>query len=274
MLRKKQATADVILSLPLLRNDGTQASGLTLGTLSTKIIKPDGTALSGYTEATFTEPGGDGVYVCKFPAGAETKAFNQEDQANPYVVTLDSSTEDVEPTTVEVWIASQYPWASGLETTLTAIKGSGWSDETLVDIRAAIAALVPPAYSELILVQNQEIVLSGQTGPFKIKKNDRLPALTIQLLNGGDNSAIDLTEASSVKVYMKNKSTGTLKINGSSATVTDAANGRVKYSWAAADTDTAGSYLFEFKIDWGSSIYQTVPAQTVLQIEVVEDLAG
>ncbi|MDP2167982.1 MAG: hypothetical protein Q8J64_06600 [Thermodesulfovibrionales bacterium] len=141
MFRKLQATADIVVAIPLIKKDGSQATGLTLSTLSTKIIKPDGTALTGYTEATFTEPNSDGVYVCKFPANAATKAFTLEDQPNPYTLTLDSSTADVEPTSVSVWIVSKYPWELALEATLTAIKGAGWTTETLKAIKEFVDGL-------------------------------------------------------------------------------------------------------------------------------------
>lgn len=126
--RKLQATATINIALPLIKKDGAQATGLALNTLSTKIIKPDGTALAGYTEATFTEPGGDGVYNIQFPVGAAVPAFTLVDQGNPYTVTVDSSTADVEPTTLEVWIVSRLPhenptlaeiMASVIEGTLT-----------------------------------------------------------------------------------------------------------------------------------------------------------
>ncbi len=105
--RKLQATATINLALPLIKKDGSQATGLALNTLSTKIIKPDGTALAGYTEAIFTEPNGDGIYNIQLPLNAAVKAFTLEDQNNPYTVTLDSSTADVEPTSIEVWIVSR-----------------------------------------------------------------------------------------------------------------------------------------------------------------------
>lgn len=121
MLRKSQNISDIVVSVPLLKKDGTQAVGLTLATLSSKIIKPDGTALAGYTEAAFSEPNSDGVYVCTFPTVALTKAFTLVDQPNPYTLAIDSSTLDVEPTTLEISIVSLYPWEVAKESTLSTI---------------------------------------------------------------------------------------------------------------------------------------------------------
>jgi hypothetical protein len=119
---KLQATATINLKIPLINSDGTQAIGETSG-LFTKIIAPDGSVISGYTEATFSEPNSDGVYNVSFPSNAPTKAFLLEDQANPYSVTLDSSTADVESMTINVWITSVYPWETSLESTLESISG-------------------------------------------------------------------------------------------------------------------------------------------------------
>ncbi len=119
--RKLQATATINIALPLIKKDGSQASGLALNTLSTKIIKPDGTALAGYTEATFTEPNSDGIYNIQFASNAGVKAFTLEDQNNPYTVTVDSSTADVEPTAIEVWIVSRLPQENSKEVTLADV---------------------------------------------------------------------------------------------------------------------------------------------------------
>lgn len=134
IIRKSQSTADVVLKIPLIKKDGSNAAGDT-GNKTTKIIAPDGTALTGYTEATITEPNSDGVFTVKFPTTAPSKAFTLIDQANAYAVTFDSDATDVEPTIIAVWIVSVYPWEAALETTLTDIKGTGWTTETLKSIK-------------------------------------------------------------------------------------------------------------------------------------------
>lgn len=109
-MRKSQSAADVILRIPLLYNNGSAAAGLSLASLSTKVIKPDGAALAGYDEAAFSEPNADGVYVVKFPATAANKAFTVVDAANPYTVTLDSTAANVDPMPVDVFIVSRMPF--------------------------------------------------------------------------------------------------------------------------------------------------------------------
>lgn len=108
-IRGLQSAGDIRISIPLIKKDGSQATGVTLNTLSTVIRTPSGnTLIAGvdYTEATFAEIGGRGVYECLFPVNAETKAFTLVDQKNPYTVILDSSEADVEPTPISIWISS------------------------------------------------------------------------------------------------------------------------------------------------------------------------
>lgn len=137
---KLQETATINLKISLLNTDGTPATGETTN-LFTKIIAPSGEEVTGYTEAIFTEPASAsnaGVYNVSFSTTASNKTFTLEDQANPYNVLLDSSTADVNPTTIDVWISSIYPWETAKEASLTDIKGGGWSFETLEEIMVAI----------------------------------------------------------------------------------------------------------------------------------------
>ena len=120
---KLQATATINLKIPLLNTDGTQAIGETTN-LFTKIVAPDGTAVTSYTEATFTEPNSDGIYNVSFPSTAPIKAFLLEDQANPYSVTLDSSTTDVDPMSVDAWITSKYLWELSTQTSVDLVQSS------------------------------------------------------------------------------------------------------------------------------------------------------
>ena len=67
---KLQETATINLKIPLLNTDGTQAIGETTN-LFTNTITPAGSGLTGlgdadYTEAVFTEPNNDGIYVVSF----------------------------------------------------------------------------------------------------------------------------------------------------------------------------------------------------------------
>lgn len=67
----------------------------------------------------------------------------------------------------------------------------------------------------------------------------------------------DLTGASA-KFSMIAKD-GTVKINKASATITDAANKKVRYDWSGTDTDTVGDYYGEFIITYADTKTQTWP---------------
>ena len=83
-----------------------------------------------------------------------------------------------------------------------------------------------------------------------------------------ENGAIDLS-GSEVKFYMRNEETGKMKVDGAVATITDAANGKVEYSWQQGDTDEVG--LFEV---WFVATYSdgeiTIPNAGNKPIEITE----
>ena len=100
---------------------------------------------------------------------------------------------------------------------------------------------------------------------FTIGQGDRKPDLTATLLENG--AAINLASASGVTLKAL-KADGTTAITGA-CTITSAAAGKVTYSFAASDTDSPGDYRCAFIIDWGSSVYQTVPVARTAQLRVV-----
>ena len=100
---------------------------------------------------------------------------------------------------------------------------------------------------------------------FSIKRNDTLPAL--QAILSDDNGPVDLTGAtvlftmaaaseddcgnsSSTQPVAKFKKACT--VVGSQA-VGSPTRGMVRYEWGATDTDTAGYYVGEFEVNYGSS---------------------
>lgn len=102
---------------------------------------------------------------------------------------------------------------------------------------------------------------------FKIKRNDKNPALsvTLQYSNG---SAVDLN-GGSVWFIMGNRDytsyySGLCVITGSDT-------GNVEYRWTGSpDTETTGTFLGEFEINWSGS-KMTLPTDHSLKIEVYED---
>ena len=88
----------------------------------------------------------------------------------------------------------------------------------------------------------------------KIVQNDTRPPLEFTLTQ--DGAPVDLTGAT-VKFYMKDSVTGSVKINGSTCVITDATKGKCRYNLTGSDTDTVGTYLGEVEVTFPDSKIQT-----------------
>jgi hypothetical protein len=109
------------------------------------------------------------------------------------------------------------------------------------------------------------------TEDFTIKKNDTKRSFQATLKY--DGSAVDLSGSGvEVKFIMRKVNKTSTKVNAS-ATLADAANGVVKYEWQTEDTDTADTYLGEFKVTYTDGSVESFPSDHYLYIKIVEDLA-
>ena len=88
----------------------------------------------------------------------------------------------------------------------------------------------------------------------KIVQDDTRPPLEFSLTQ--DGSPVDLTGCT-VKFYMKDATSGSVKISGSACTITDATKGKCKYLWSGSDTNTAGSYVGEVEVTFSDGKIQT-----------------
>lgn len=108
---------------------------------------------------------------------------------------------------------------------------------------------------------------------FSMKRNDTRPRYKAQLtqsdpLAPATQIPVDLSTATSVRFLMSKD--GSVKVNAP-ATVTDAVNGRVEYTWIPADTNESGVYLAEWEVSWGGD-KQTFPSEGYLTVSITEDL--
>ena len=104
---------------------------------------------------------------------------------------------------------------------------------------------------------------------FKIKKNDKNPALSVTL-QYNDGTVIDLN-GGSVWFIMGN-STYTPYTSGE-CIITGSSTGQCEYRWnGSPDTETVGNFWGEFEMQWNSGgSKMTLPSDHSLQIQVYED---
>lgn len=110
-----------------------------------------------------------------------------------------------------------------------------------------------------------------KSAPYKkrlyYKISDRAPAVSIQVLKESDGTPLDLTGASALFVMAVPNEVD--KVNAA-ATITDAANGTVQYTWGASDLDAAGVYRGEFRISLSGGLQATFPPNGYFEIIVLE----
>lgn len=105
---------------------------------------------------------------------------------------------------------------------------------------------------------------------FYIKQNDTRPIMSATLIDG-DGSVVNL-DGASVAFKMRAVGGSTAKVDAS-ATVADATNGKVTFTFSASNTDTVGEYEGEFQVTFAGGGIQTYPNNKYIEIEVVDDIA-
>lgn len=105
-------------------------------------------------------------------------------------------------------------------------------------------------------------------------QNDLEPEIRTTGLRNADLTAIDLTGATSVSCLMRRTGqTGAPTVNRT-VTISDASNGVVYMDWQTGDLGSVGIYDQNWRIDWGSSRYQTVPNRGYNSVVVQDDLTS
>ncbi len=105
---------------------------------------------------------------------------------------------------------------------------------------------------------------------FYIKQNDTAPIILVTLKDGND-AAVDLTAATAI---FKMRAVGQSTVKTSAAAIIhDADAGQVRYEWAAADTDTIGSYEAEFQITFVDGKIETFPNSDFIRITITDDIS-
>lgn len=103
---------------------------------------------------------------------------------------------------------------------------------------------------------------------FTIKADDTSPALKYQLLTAS-RDPVDLSGANEVRFLMGDVVAAD---TNSGVTITDAANGKVKYEWQTGDTSEAGHYDAEWEVEYSDGTVETFPNTGFIAIRVRPDL--
>jgi hypothetical protein len=103
------------------------------------------------------------------------------------------------------------------------------------------------------------------------KQNDTAPAIAEQLFDG-TGTAVNLTGAS-VKFMAWFPGDAAVKINAT-ATVTDAATGKVSYTPTSTDTNTVGDLMAEWQVTFGGGAVETFPNSGHQKVRIVDDIAA
>ncbi len=92
-----------------------------------------------------------------------------------------------------------------------------------------------------------------------MRVGDRRPVLRVQLAVQGDPSASPLADYAEVRLKMRNRTSGELKVDA--AAVAESIETRtVSYTWAVGDTDTPGEYEAWFAVAYGDGTVQSFPS--------------
>ena len=89
-------------------------------------------------------------------------------------------------------------------------------------------------------------------------------------LKDGQNAAVDLT-SSSVRFHMRQIGSAAIVVD-KPAVIVNAAIGLVRFDWAAADTDTIGSYQAEFEVTYDNSAVETFPNNSYIRVDILDDI--
>ena len=97
----------------------------------------------------------------------------------------------------------------------------------------------------------------------QVVQGDDKPDVIGTLYDSLTNAPMDLTDVASVRFQMREANDRRYTINAA-ALVTDAANGKVRYSWAADDLSRPGNFQAQWELHFTDTTIQTTdPPNTI-----------
>jgi hypothetical protein len=97
-------------------------------------------------------------------------------------------------------------------------------------------------------------------------QGDTAPDITAVIHEEDDpTQVINLTETTGVRFQMRRQDDHRYTVNAA-ATVLDAVNGKVSYSWGANDLAVAGTYLAQWEVTYSGGRVQTTSGSVVITV--------
>lgn len=104
---------------------------------------------------------------------------------------------------------------------------------------------------------------------FTIRQNDHGETMT-STLTDATGAVVNLTGAT-VKL-VASPIRGGAKIVNAAATITDAVNGKVSYTWQAVDTAVNGEYVATWKVTFSGGAVESFPNAGYVTVYITPDL--
>lgn len=92
-------------------------------------------------------------------------------------------------------------------------------------------------------------------------QGDTAPAVTGVIVHVSDETPLDLTGAS-VRFQMRKPDDRRFTVNAG-ATITDAAAGAVRYTWAVNDLTVPGGYIVQWEVTYADTRVQTTSQESI-----------
>jgi hypothetical protein len=101
-------------------------------------------------------------------------------------------------------------------------------------------------------------------------RNDTKPYLDATLTDASGD-AIDLTDTTVTFTMVNSETITSQKVLAQECTILNSGLGQVRYEWESEDTNTAGTYLGQFQIEYADESKLTIPTTDSLAIIILED---
>ncbi len=99
-----------------------------------------------------------------------------------------------------------------------------------------------------------------------VTQGDNKPDVLATITDTETGDALDLTTATSVFFRMRKENDRLWKVNAM-ATITDAANGRVRYSWGSNDLADPGEYEAYFHVVYADTTKQSTRPPNSIEVQ-------